>query len=184
MEEQKTETPPSGPPALHVVDRRTSAADDAPSPTAEPEATAAAAETPAPATTKAKSDRNRQFKPLTVNKEDLDPYALLAAGRGSNGDIRRCVLLARDRLDRVVRAVDANFERMRYILVQLTMRDDALDEWRRRPWYKRWFRKPTLPALQSQPPAAPWPQAAPAPIAVNQVDAETVENAEAPPPGA
>ena len=128
-------------------------------------------------------DKNAAFKPLVLNREEIDPWSLLESNRGSTRELRRAALELRGRLNRIVDGVDGNFERMRELLVQFAARDQALAEFLARPWYRRWFRAPALPAIVaplSRPPAKREPPARNEAQAAASPDANTMQ----PPPSA
>lgn len=101
-------------------------------------------------------DKNEPFKPVVVNRNDVDPLVLVRANRGTAGDRDRLILRV---FDQFVPAASQSFTQLRLLLGQLADRQEELQAWLRRPWYRRWFRRPpplqplTLPA--PEPPAEP-----------------------------
>lgn len=90
-----------------------------------------------------KLDRNEPFKPLTCNREDVPPLELVRAKRATAGDRDRLLLQV---FDDFVPAIGESFGQVREVLDQLYERQRDLQDWLRRPWWRRIFRRP--PPLQ------------------------------------
>lgn len=92
---------------------------------------------------------NEPFRPLVVNREDLDPFQILRAGRGAGREHRRCIVALDDRLQVMQGAIGQSFEQVSDLVRQLADRDEALRLWLVRPWWKRlaFWRRPTLRGL-------------------------------------
>lgn len=104
-------------------------------------------------------DKNVRFKPMVVNREDLDPLSLVRAGRGIARDRDRLILRI---FDHLVPAATESFAQLRLLLGQIADRQEELQAWLHRPWYRRWFsRPPVLQPLTLQDPE-PAPESAPA----------------------
>lgn len=109
----------------------------------------------APGEPEAPRDKNEPFKPVVVNRNDVDPLALVRANRGTGRDRDRLILRI---FDRWMPAATESFAQLRILLGQLADRQEELQAWLRRPWYRRWFRRPpalqplTLPAPEPEPP--------------------------------
>lgn len=101
-------------------------------------------------------DKNEPFKPVVVNRNDVDPLALVRANRGTGRDRDRLILRI---FDRWMPAATESFGQLRLLLGQIADRQEELRAWLRRPWYRRWFRRP--PPLQPLTLPAPAPPAEP-----------------------
>jgi hypothetical protein len=94
-------------------------------------------------------DRNAKMRPMVVNRNELDPFSLIAQGHGTAGTRDRATLLLRDKVDLMRRAAGQSFHQLSDLVRQLEERDVITHQWFSRPWWRRVFRRvPVLPGLQ------------------------------------
>lgn len=93
-----------------------------------------------------KTNKDAPFKPLTCNRNELDPFAVIIAGHGTAADRDRATVQLREEHVKLHAAVESGFAQIGHAIEQLDRREREHRAHRALPWYRRWFRRP--PALQ------------------------------------
>lgn len=97
-------------------------------------------------------DKNSQYKPLVVNRAELDPFTTIQAGHGTAKDRDRATLQLREEHIKLHDAVERGFFQLANAVEQLDRRERAAREWHARPWWRRWFRRrPAQESIQIAP---------------------------------
>lgn len=75
-------------------------------------------------------DTNAAYRPAVLNRNQIDPFALIAANKGTAHDRDRAILLLSERHEKMFHAASDSFAQLSTEIA-----------WLHRPWYRRWFRK-------------------------------------------
>lgn len=90
------------------------------------------------------TDKNDGFKPLVLNRGEIDPLELIEANRATAKDRDRATLA-------IAKALKASTDYLAQSMAILAVRDDTMRAFLALPWYRRILRRP--PALPPFPPA-------------------------------
>lgn len=93
-------------------------------------------------------DRNAAFKPVIMNRNEVNPFALIRDGHVTTATLGRATMELVDNVNAMRDAATASFRQLAQMVQQLDDANRALGAWLARPWYRRWFRRPpAVPAL-------------------------------------